>query len=131
MGLNNPTKSFSSFPFFLIPLMIIFFLTNTATSKNTTIPVNVGLVLDMNGEDGKIALSCINMSLSDFYNSNSHYKTRLLLNTRDSKGDVVAAAAAGTHSLFAISRFFLVAIYLTIFLFIKHYQCPKTWIYSS
>ncbi|KAH9760172.1 glutamate receptor 2.7 [Citrus sinensis] len=99
MRLNNPTKSFSSFPFFLIPLMILFFLTNTATSKNTTIPVNVGLVLDINGEDGKIALSCINMSLSDFYNSNSHYKTRLLLNTRDSKGDVVAAAAAALDLL--------------------------------
>ncbi|KAL9442814.1 hypothetical protein AB3S75_016222 [Citrus x aurantiifolia] len=79
--------------------MILFFLTNTATSKNTIIPVNVGLVLDMNGEDGKIALSCINMSLSDFYNSNSHYKTRLLLNTRDSKGDVVAAAAAALDLL--------------------------------
>ncbi|KAK9207763.1 hypothetical protein WN944_000109 [Citrus x changshan-huyou] len=79
--------------------MILFFLTNTATSKNTTIPVNVGLVLDINGEDGKIALSCINMSLSDFYNSNSHYKTRLLLNTRDSKGDVVAAAAAALDLL--------------------------------
>ena len=68
--------------------MILFFLTNTATSKNTT-PVNVGLVLDINGEDGKVALSCINMSLLDFYNSNSHYKPRLLLNTRDSKGDVL------------------------------------------
>ena len=34
-----------------------------------------------------------------------------------SQQDVVAAASAGTHPLFAISRFFLVAIYRTIFLF--------------
>ncbi|KAL9442813.1 hypothetical protein AB3S75_016221 [Citrus x aurantiifolia] len=68
-------------------------------SQTTAVPVNVGLVLDINGEVEKVALSCINMSLSDFYNSNSHYKTRLILNTRDSKGDVVAAAAAALDLL--------------------------------
>ena len=98
---NNPTKLFSSLSFILIPQIILslFFFTNTAMSQNTTVPVNVGLVLDINGEVGKVALSCINMSLSDFYNSNSHYKTRLILNTRDSKRDVVAAAAAGTYPI--------------------------------
>ncbi|GMY29121.1 glutamate receptor 2.8-like [Fagus crenata] len=34
------------------------------------------------------------MALSDFYASNSNYKTRLILNSRDSKDDVVGAAAA-------------------------------------
>ncbi|KAK9207753.1 hypothetical protein WN944_000099 [Citrus x changshan-huyou] len=50
MRLNNPTKSFSHFLFFRIPLVILFFLNNTAPSKATTIPVNVGLVLDINGD---------------------------------------------------------------------------------
>nr|POE94210.1 glutamate receptor 2.3 [Quercus suber] len=35
------------------------------------------------------------MSLEDFYASNSHYRTRVVLNSRDSKSDVVGAAAAG------------------------------------
>ncbi|XP_004292895.1 PREDICTED: glutamate receptor 2.2-like [Fragaria vesca subsp. vesca] len=34
------------------------------------------------------------MALSDFYVSNSHYKSKLVLNTRDSKNTVVGAAAA-------------------------------------
>ncbi|KAM4122559.1 hypothetical protein ACB094_01G093000 [Castanea mollissima] len=41
-----------------------------------------------------MGLSCINMALADFYASNSYYKTRLILSSRDSKSDVVEAAAA-------------------------------------
>ncbi|KAI6702660.1 hypothetical protein NL676_011796 [Syzygium grande] len=61
----------------------------------TMIPVNVGVVLDLETWVGQMGLSCINMSLSDFYSSNPSYKTRLVLNVRDSKRDEVAAAAAG------------------------------------
>ncbi|KAF8023165.1 hypothetical protein BT93_F0613 [Corymbia citriodora subsp. variegata] len=64
-----------------------------------TIPVNVGVVLDLETWMGQMGLSCINMSLSDFYRSNPSYKTRLVLNVRDSKQDEVAAAAAGSLSL--------------------------------
>ncbi|KAF8035044.1 hypothetical protein BT93_C1156 [Corymbia citriodora subsp. variegata] len=60
----------------------------------TTIPVNVGVVLDLETSVGQMGLSCITMSLSDFYSSNPSYKTRLVLNVRDSKRDEVAAAAA-------------------------------------
>ncbi|TXG62329.1 hypothetical protein EZV62_013692 [Acer yangbiense] len=67
---------------------------NNNNNTNTT-PVNVGVVLDVNNNEfGKIWLSCINMALSDFYTNSHDYKTRLLLNVRDSKRDVVAAAAA-------------------------------------
>ncbi|KAF3446141.1 hypothetical protein FNV43_RR11320 [Rhamnella rubrinervis] len=64
------------------------------TAQNTTIPVKVGVVLDLGTELAQIWLSCIKMALSDFYTSHASYKTRLVLNTRDSKEDVVAAAAA-------------------------------------
>ncbi|KAK2658478.1 hypothetical protein Ddye_005011, partial [Dipteronia dyeriana] len=64
------------------------------TTTQTQTPVNVGVVLDVNNEFGKIGFSCINMALSDFYTNSHDYKTRLLLNIRDSKRDVVAAAAA-------------------------------------
>ncbi|CAK7354066.1 unnamed protein product [Dovyalis caffra] len=71
-------------------------------AQNTTsiIPLNVGVVLDLDNDhlDGNIGLSCINMSLSDFYATHGHYKTRLVLNIRDSKKDVVRAAAAGIQT---------------------------------
>ncbi|KAL7166287.1 hypothetical protein ACSBR2_037043 [Camellia fascicularis] len=70
-----------------------------AMAQNNTIPVNVGVVLDMNKWVGKMGLSCITMALSDFYASHGHYRTRLLLNTRDSKNDVVGAAAAALDLL--------------------------------
>ncbi|KAJ0090976.1 hypothetical protein Patl1_12659 [Pistacia atlantica] len=83
-----------SFSFFLSILFTFTFFAHTAMSQNTTIPVNVGVILNENGEFGKMSLSCINMALSDFYATNSHYKTRLILNTRHSKSDVIGAAAA-------------------------------------
>ncbi|KAJ0030053.1 hypothetical protein Pint_12579 [Pistacia integerrima] len=83
-----------SFSFFLSLLFTFIFFKHTAISQNTTIPVNVGVILNVNGEFGKMSLSCINMALSDFYATNSHYKTRLVLNTRHSKSDDIGAAAA-------------------------------------
>uniref|UniRef100_F6H9F3 Receptor ligand binding region domain-containing protein n=1 Tax=Vitis vinifera TaxID=29760 RepID=F6H9F3_VITVI len=46
-----------------------------------------------------MGLSCISMALSDFYASHGHYKTRLALEIRDSKRDVVGAAAAALDLL--------------------------------
>ncbi|GMY29111.1 glutamate receptor 2.8-like [Fagus crenata] len=85
-----PTRiSFSLF--FFIILSESNFL---AKAQNTTIPVNVGVILDFDTWSGKMGMSCINMALADFYASNSNYKTRLVLNSRDSKSDVVGAAVA-------------------------------------
>ncbi|KAF8035045.1 hypothetical protein BT93_C1157 [Corymbia citriodora subsp. variegata] len=63
-------------------------------NNGTTIPVNVGVVLDMKTWVGQMGMTCISMSLSDFYSSNPSYKTRLVLNVRDSEQDEVAAVAA-------------------------------------
>ncbi|CAK7354102.1 unnamed protein product [Dovyalis caffra] len=65
-----------------------------AQNTTSTIPVNVGLVLDLDYLDANVSLSCINMALSDFYAAHGDYKTRLVLTTRDFKKDVVGAAAA-------------------------------------
>ncbi|KAM6542000.1 hypothetical protein CsatB_006447 [Cannabis sativa] len=62
-------------------------------AQNDTTSVKVGVVLDMETQMGKIWLSCIELGLSDFYNSHPHFKTRLILNIRDSKEDVVTAAS--------------------------------------
>jgi ionotropic glutamate receptor len=57
-------------------------------AQNETIyprELNVGFILDdLESMEGKAWLSCIKMALSDFYASHAHYKTRLVLNIRDS-----------------------------------------------
>ncbi|KAM5548452.1 hypothetical protein ABKV19_000059 [Rosa sericea] len=66
-------------------------------AQNTTIPVNVGVVLDFDsggGKTAKVYLSCIEMALSDIYASHPYFKTRIVLSTRNSKQTVVGAAAA-------------------------------------
>ncbi|KAG6672227.1 hypothetical protein I3842_16G047000 [Carya illinoinensis] len=69
-----------------------------AEAQNTTVtPVDVGVILDLDGWNGKVGMSCINMALSDFYASHTHYKTRLVLNPRDSRNDVVQAAVAALY----------------------------------
>ncbi|KAL7187160.1 hypothetical protein ACSBR1_037264 [Camellia fascicularis] len=94
---NQLLISLFFFIFFVLSPSNLF--TKMAMAQNNTIPVNVGVVLDMNKWVGKMGLSCITMALSDFYASHGHYRTRLLLNTRDSKNDVVGAAAAALDLL--------------------------------
>ncbi|XP_050268179.1 glutamate receptor 2.1-like [Quercus robur] len=85
-----PTRIAFSFLFCFIILSRSNFL---AKAQNTTISVNVGVILDFDTWTGKMGLSCIKMALADFYASHNHYKTRLHLHSRDSKCDVVEAAA--------------------------------------
>ncbi|XP_062099521.1 glutamate receptor 2.8-like isoform X2 [Humulus lupulus] len=63
-------------------------------AQNDTIPVKVGVVLDLETPVAKIWLSCIELALSDLYASHAHFKTRLVLNIRDSNKDIVSAASA-------------------------------------
>ncbi|XP_038884545.1 glutamate receptor 2.9-like [Benincasa hispida] len=55
--------------------------------------VNVGVVLGLKSWAGKMGLSCINISLSDFYSSNSQYNTKIQLHITDSKDDLLLAAS--------------------------------------
>ncbi|KAK9903219.1 hypothetical protein M0R45_001148 [Rubus argutus] len=85
-------------PKLIFSSVILFFLSSgisLATGQNTSIPVKVGVVLDdLESVSAKVWLSCINMALLDFYSSRSNTRTRLVLSIRDSRGDVVDAAAA-------------------------------------
>ncbi|KAK2986065.1 hypothetical protein RJ640_011506 [Escallonia rubra] len=76
--------------FFCLALMII--SKGVATAQSSTVPVNVGVILDKDTWAGKMGLRCISMALNDFYASHGHYKTRLVLNVRDSNKSVVRAA---------------------------------------
>ncbi|KAG8384025.1 hypothetical protein BUALT_Bualt04G0075200 [Buddleja alternifolia] len=87
----NPFLSFS----FLISLKIL----GTKMGLAQIIPIRVGVVLDIDDFVGEMGVNCISMALSDFYASHPYYKTRLVLNIRDSKGDVLGAAAAALYLL--------------------------------
>ncbi|XP_057432782.1 glutamate receptor 2.7-like [Lotus japonicus] len=89
---QHPTK----FVYFLIIFYswsLSFIMNMGMAQRNETTVVKVGGVIDLTGMVGKMGLSCINMSLSDFYHSHSHYNTRIQFSFRDSHGDVVTAAA--------------------------------------
>ncbi|GMI98604.1 GLUTAMATE RECEPTOR 1.2 [Hibiscus trionum] len=61
---------------------------NLTSINDTAIErVHVGLIIDRQSWVGKIVDSCISMAISDFYDRNSHYRTKLVLHTRDSEGD--------------------------------------------
>ena len=76
---------------------LLIFFTRMGTAHSMKVPVNVGVVLDKDAKIGKMGLRCISMALSDFYASHRHYKTRIVLNDRDSNHSVVGAAVAGTR----------------------------------
>uniref|UniRef100_A0A0D3C2T4 Receptor ligand binding region domain-containing protein n=1 Tax=Brassica oleracea var. oleracea TaxID=109376 RepID=A0A0D3C2T4_BRAOL len=56
--------------------------------------IKVGVVIDLKTNFSKICLTSINMSLSDFYQTHPHHRTRLALHVRDSMEDIVEASAA-------------------------------------
>ncbi|XP_020550508.1 glutamate receptor 2.1-like isoform X2 [Sesamum indicum] len=90
-------KKTSSHPFWCL---FVYFVYLSRMAAAQIVPVRVGVVLDMDDyEGGSATLSCISMALSDFYATHDHYRTRLVLTNRDSKGDVVGAAAAALDLL--------------------------------
>lgn len=84
-------------------------------NKSSIVSINVGVVLDMDEWFGKMSMSCISVALSDFYSSDhgSSYQTRLVLHTRDSKRDIVGAAAAGTYDNYFEFKLYLPTIIVT------------------
>ncbi|CAI9772308.1 unnamed protein product [Fraxinus pennsylvanica] len=100
MEKNSSTQLIFSFYFFFsLSLNILTAHMAMAQSRTVLINVDVGVVLNMNNSFSTMGFSCISMALSDFYASNSHYKTRLVLHTRDAKEDDVGAAAAALDLL--------------------------------
>ncbi|GJZ21603.1 extracellular ligand-binding receptor [Tanacetum coccineum] len=61
--------------------------------------IPVGVILDMGSWVGKTVHSCITMALSDFYTVNSHYKTRIVLHSRDTHGEPLHALSAALDLL--------------------------------
>ncbi|XP_045802113.1 glutamate receptor 2.7-like isoform X2 [Trifolium pratense] len=96
MKKDNPI-SFVYFVIFMVTCWCVLLGGMAQTRNESNVIVKVGAVLDVsNGTVGIIGLSCINMALTDFYESHSHYKTRIQIIVKDSHKDVVTAA---THAL--------------------------------
>ncbi|MFS7903264.1 hypothetical protein Hanom_Chr01g00022031 [Helianthus anomalus] len=73
---------------------------NSSTFLLDKVIIRVGIILDMEAWTGKSIHSFMNFAISDFYTRNSNYRTRILLHTRDSKGDPLKALSAGMISFY-------------------------------
>ncbi|CAL5051509.1 unnamed protein product [Urochloa decumbens] len=67
---------------------------STAAPAATTVPVDVGVVLDLATGLGKKSLLSVKMALEDLYAARPDFTTRVRLHARDSDRDVVTAASA-------------------------------------
>ncbi|XP_019090322.1 PREDICTED: glutamate receptor 2.6-like isoform X2 [Camelina sativa] len=85
----------------------LIFLVLLARPQKEALQVKVGIVLDTNVTLADLSLRAINMSLSEFYNTHNGFKTRIVLDIRDSKRTVVGAAAS---ALYLIKKREVVAI---------------------
>ncbi|XP_018508572.2 glutamate receptor 2.5 [Brassica rapa] len=85
----------------------LIFLVLLGKSQKEVLQVKVGVVLDTNLTLADLSLRAINMSLSEFYNTHNRFKTRIVLDIRNSKGTVVGAAAS---ALYLINKRKVVAI---------------------
>lgn len=77
------------------------------TVKNNTVSVNIGMIYEEENKIEKMVLNCINLALSDFYHSNGHYKTRVVLKTRvySKNTTPLNAAASGMQLLLTFLYF--------------------------
>ena len=80
---------------FLIFMLICFQICSKAQEDSSYKEIPVGVILDMGSWVGKIVHSCMTMALSDFYTFNNHYKTRIVLHSRDTHGEPLHALSAG------------------------------------
>uniref|UniRef100_J3MXP4 Glutamate receptor n=1 Tax=Oryza brachyantha TaxID=4533 RepID=J3MXP4_ORYBR len=83
------------------PLFLLIFLGRLLllAAQAQPVTVTVGLIFDGGSPGGKIANTTIPMALDDFYAAFPGSTARVRLEHRDSRGDVVAAAAAGALEL--------------------------------
>ncbi|KAK9066020.1 hypothetical protein SSX86_015422 [Deinandra increscens subsp. villosa] len=80
-------------------LMLSFQTVLTAQESLSHKEMQVGVILDMGSAVGKVIYRCITMALSDFYKANPQYITRIVFNTRDTKGEQLTAFSAALELL--------------------------------
>ncbi|XP_071716076.1 glutamate receptor 1.1-like [Rutidosis leptorrhynchoides] len=83
--------------FSLVMLMLLccnLIRSDTNEDAATYKEIPVGVIIDMGSCVANTVHSYITMALSDFYTINSHYKTRMVLHTRDTHGVPLHALSA-------------------------------------
>ncbi|KAI3463171.1 hypothetical protein Pfo_019834 [Paulownia fortunei] len=80
----------------LINLLVILCNAQSEVANST---FQVGVILDLDSPVGRIGLSSLSLALSDFYSVNTNYTTKLVLHVRDSRGQVIDAAATALSLL--------------------------------
>ncbi|XP_018483109.2 glutamate receptor 2.8 [Raphanus sativus] len=91
----NTTKTHNTFLSYFVLFLWGFVVMDVGLGQNpTSDEIKVGVVIDLKTNFSKICLNSINMSLSDFYLTHPHYRTRLSLHVRDSMEDIVEASDA-------------------------------------
>ncbi|CAI9776569.1 unnamed protein product [Fraxinus pennsylvanica] len=71
-----------------------FISSSDQNSINNVDEIKVGVIVDKGSWVGKTIHGCISMAISDFYELNSHYRTRIVLHARDSQAKPVRALSA-------------------------------------
>ncbi|KAK1412687.1 hypothetical protein QVD17_34132 [Tagetes erecta] len=84
---------------FLILMMLSFQTVVTALEFQSHKEMQVGVILDMSSRVGKVIYRCVTMALSEFYKVNPHYRTRVVFNTRDTKGKPLTALSTALDLL--------------------------------
>ncbi|XP_075493633.1 glutamate receptor 2.8-like [Primulina tabacum] len=69
------------------------FLCDAQTGVGINTTFQVGVILDFDSLVGRIGTTSLSLAISDFYATNPNYTTRLVPHFRDSKGQVIDAAA--------------------------------------
>ncbi|KAM0067032.1 putative solute-binding protein family 3/ domain of MltF [Helianthus debilis subsp. tardiflorus] len=90
---------------YLILILLCFQIHSKAQEDPPCIEISVGVILDMGSWVGKTVHSWITMAVSEFYRVNSHYKTRILLHSRDTHGEPRQALSAGFCSEVFLAAF--------------------------
>lgn len=73
--------------------------------------INVGVIVDMGSWVGKVVQNSVTMAVSEFYNLNRGYRTRIALHVRDSRGDSLHSIAAGEF------------LFITLSVYIRNEEC--------
>lgn len=87
----------------IIIIITTFYTTSLSAQNSSAVKVDVGVILDLKTESGKMRQTCISLALADFYGTRDH-RTRIFPHFRDSNNDDVDAASAG-NAMFKTSQF--------------------------
>ncbi|XP_076942254.1 glutamate receptor 1.2-like [Bidens hawaiensis] len=89
----------NTYLFFFKLILLWFQIQVIAQADSPYIDIPVGVILDMGSSVGKTVHSCISMAVSEFYTINNHYKTRIVLHSRDTHGEPLHALSAALDLL--------------------------------